>query len=184
MRVFVTGATGFIGSAVVQELIGEGHQVLGLARSDASAKSLIAAGAEVQRGTLEDLESLRSGASGSDGVIHTAFFHAISHPSLWKRLRVLLGGRPSGIFKRFVDAAVDTDRRAIETLGKALEGTGRPLVASSSPRRTTHTTRPRSERSAPGRKTRSGGWRREASARRRSACRRPSMARATTASCR
>ncbi|MFZ3329135.1 MAG: SDR family oxidoreductase [Candidatus Acidiferrales bacterium] len=128
MRVFVTGATGFIGSAVVKELIGAGHQVLGLARSDAGAKSLTAAGAQVHRGSLEDLESLRSGASACDGVIHTAFFHAFSHASMSTRLGVMFGGSPSGIFARFADSAIETDRRAIEELGTALRGDDRPLV--------------------------------------------------------
>jgi nucleoside-diphosphate-sugar epimerase len=112
MRVFVTGASGWIGSAVVPELIGAGHQVTGLARSDASAAALSAAGAEVQRGTLDDLDSLRSAAAAADGVIHLAFKHDLAF---------------SGDFQ----GAADADRRAVETLGEALAGSDRPFVIAS-----------------------------------------------------
>ncbi len=157
MRVFVTGATGFIGSAIVKELISAGHQVTGLARSDASAKKLTAAGAQVLRGDIEDLECLRSGAAAADGAIHTAFYHQIGHMNLGTRLRVMLGGTPSGIVSRFIAAAIGMDRRALETLGRALAGPDRALVAAFAtmamkPGATCHgggCVRPQGRRSAP-----------------------------------
>jgi nucleoside-diphosphate-sugar epimerase len=128
MRVFVTGATGLLGFAIVKELIAAGHQVTGLARSDASAKKLADAGADVLRGDIEDLEVLRKGAAMADGVIHTAFYHEISHLPLKTRLKVFLGGLPTAIVGRFLKAALDADRRALETFGDALKGSGKALV--------------------------------------------------------
>ncbi|KAL9032704.1 MAG: hypothetical protein Q9214_007854, partial [Letrouitia sp. 1 TL-2023] len=109
MRVFITGAAGFIGRPTVEELVKHGHQVLGLARSDANAEAIIKAGGEPHRGDLKDLESLKRGAAASDGVVHLAFIHD---------------------FQDFGTSCA-TDRAAIEAMGEALAGTGKPLLISS-----------------------------------------------------
>jgi nucleoside-diphosphate-sugar epimerase len=112
MRIFVTGASGWIGSAVVAELLAVGHEVLGLARSDSSAQAVAAAGAEVCRGDIGDLDVLRDAAARSDGVVHLAFRHDIA-------------------FTGDFETAVASDRAAIETFGEALEGSDRPLAIAS-----------------------------------------------------
>src|SRR5581483_3626398 len=112
MRVFVTGASGWIGSAVTHELLTRGHEVLGLARSDAAAETVAASGAEVLRGDVQDINVLRAGAEQADGVVHLAFRHDIA----W-----------SGQFEE----AAASDRRAIEVLGEALAGSDRPLAIAS-----------------------------------------------------
>jgi nucleoside-diphosphate-sugar epimerase len=115
MRVFVTGASGWVGRALIPALVAAGHRVVGLARSDSSADALAAAGVEVHRGSLEDPDSLHAGAAKSDGVVHLAFNHDFTQ----------------------YEAANETDRRAIETIGAALEGSGRPLVIASGVNMTT-----------------------------------------------
>ncbi len=126
MRVFVTGATGFIGSATVRDLLASGHEVLGLARSDANAEALQQAGVQAHRGDLTDLRSLIAGASACDGVIHTAFVHD---------------------FTQFA-ANIETDRRALEAMTGALEGSGKPMVIASGTMMASHA-RPATERDGP-----------------------------------
>ena len=178
MKIFVTGASGWIGSAVVPELIGAGHEVVGLARSDASAEALVKAGAQVERGTLDDLDILAKAAAASDGVIHLAFKHDIAFTG------------------DFVGAAT-ADRTAVDTFGDALAGSGKPFVIASGllgltpgqvaterdgPPRTRARVTARAR--APGwpRPTRPWPWPTAASARPCCGCRRPCTATATTGS--
>ncbi|MEC0177660.1 SDR family oxidoreductase [Paenibacillus favisporus] len=120
MHVFVTGATGFVGSAVVRELIGAGHTVTGLCRSEEKAAGLKAAGAEALYGTLDDLDTLRSAAAAADGVIHLAF------------------SSPTGDFSDF-EAALALDLRAVQAMGATLEGSGKPFITTGHPHENGHT---------------------------------------------
>ncbi len=126
MRVFLTGATGWVGSAIVRELLDAGHEVLGLARNDAGADTLARSGVEVHRGELTDLGSLAAGAGACEGVIHTAFIHDFSQ----------------------YQANVETDRRAVEAMAGVLEGSGKPLVIASGTMMVAHA-RPATEQDAP-----------------------------------
>ncbi len=128
MRVFVTGATGFIGKALTADLIAHGHEVVGLARSEAAAAALRANGAKALRGSVRDLESLRRGAAEADGVIHLAFtFSPLGMPP-GRVLGAVFGGSPAGLMGRMMSAVGATDRAAIDALGAELQGSGRPLV--------------------------------------------------------
>jgi nucleoside-diphosphate-sugar epimerase len=131
MRIFVTGATGFIGSAVVKELQQAGHQVSGLTRTPAGAAKLQALGATAHVGTLNNFELLHQAAAASDGVIHTAFIHGFQHMNLGTRLRLFGGALTRGIMGSFMNTLVVTETRAVEALGSALKGTGKPLVVTS-----------------------------------------------------
>ena len=170
MKVFVTGATGFIGSAIVRELSSAGHQVLGLARSDQAAKSLSRRRSrKYNRGSLEDLDSLRSGAAASDGVIHTAFIHDFSNYGL--------PPRPiNAPLRRWAAALAGSDRPLIVTSGTVLvQRRGPPCNGRRSAQ--VPTSFPASRRKRPRLR-----WRRAECARRSCACRPRSMARAITAS--
>jgi nucleoside-diphosphate-sugar epimerase len=129
MRVFVTGATGFIGYAVVKELLGAGHEVIGLTRTEEGASRLTALSATPHWGSLENLESLRSGAALADGVIHLAFIHGFSDAKLSTRIGVIAGGLIGrSVMSSFLSVMIDTDRAAINTLGSTLAGSDRPFV--------------------------------------------------------
>jgi nucleoside-diphosphate-sugar epimerase len=131
MRVFVTGATGWVGSAVVKELRSSGHQVTGLTRTAEGAQALQKLGAEARVGKLRDHSLLREAAAESDGVIHTAFIHGLSHMDLATRFRLFAGAVNGGIVSSFMRILSETESQAIHALGSGLQGSGRPLVVTS-----------------------------------------------------
>ncbi|HEX6564893.1 MAG TPA: SDR family oxidoreductase [Chthoniobacterales bacterium] len=131
MRIFVTGATGFIGTAVVKELLSAGHQVTGLSRTSQGAEKLDSLGAKARVGQLGQSVLLREAAADSDGVIHLAFIHGLGQMDLVTRLRLFAGALNGGVMSSFMRILLQTESRAIQALGSGLEGTGRPLIVTS-----------------------------------------------------
>jgi nucleoside-diphosphate-sugar epimerase len=131
MRVFVTGATGWVGSAVVEELIASGHQVTGLTTTAKGASRLQQTGVRARIGRLGQHDLLREAAAESDGVIHTAFIHGLSHMSLWTRLQLFAGALKGGILPSFLRILAETETGAIRALGSGLKDSARPLVITS-----------------------------------------------------
>lgn len=131
MHIFVTGATGFIGTAVVKELLSAGHQVIGLSRTTQGAEKLQKLGAKARVGRLDQSTLLREAAADSDGVIHTAFIHGLGHMDLMTRLRLFVGALNGGVMSSFMRILLQTESRAIQALGSGLEGSGRPLIVTS-----------------------------------------------------
>jgi nucleoside-diphosphate-sugar epimerase len=131
MHIFVTGATGFIGTAVVKELLSAGHQVTGLSRTTRGAEKLHNLGAKARVGQLDQSALLQEAAADSDGVIHLAFMHGLAHMDLMTRLRLFAGALNGGVMSSFFRILLRTESRAVEALGSGLEGSGRPLVVTS-----------------------------------------------------
>ena len=131
MHIFVTGATGFIGTAVVKELLSSGYQITGLSRTAQGAEKLQKLGAKARVGRLDQPALLREAAAESDGVIHLAFMHGLAHMDLMTRLRLFAGAVNGGIMSSFMRILHQTESRAIQALGSGLEGTGHPLIVTS-----------------------------------------------------
>jgi len=131
MRVFVTGATGWVGSAVVTDLLSSGHEVTGLTTSAEGARKLQASGAKARIGRLHEHDLLREAAAQSDGVIHTAFIHGLSNMSASTRFRLFAGALNGGMVSSFLRILRETEAGAIRALGAGLEGSMRPLVVAS-----------------------------------------------------